>query len=278
MLTIRYNAMFTDASHPRTFEELAWSLAGVELHLAPFVPSRIEVFTSAKARASLARLFDQARIEHRLVALDEEDGPAFADAKAFAEEIRTASPVDRICITRMLTDFRRLPASGHRLMLGADTFFLGVPDELIAFTWEQHPRAGVAYAVDVTTFKGKRYGLRYWHGPLLRGLLGDLYCLAPGVTLQEETIRSCLRLIDSWPTARRFDPAIDDALTVCEQQAAAILLAPFGGQELPPERYLHYRWRAGAAAVHTHDLEKLPRYATPAHRARAVELLERARR
>lgn len=278
MLTVRYNAMFTETSHPRAYAELAWSLAGLELYLAPYAQLHVEVFTSREARPSLARLLEATRLAHRLTAVDEEDAAAYAFAQSFAQEIRTASPVDRICIARMLTDFRLLPADRHRLLLGADVFFVGVPDELLAYAWEERPRAGVAYAVDVTSFKGKRYGLRYWHGPLLRGLLGDLYCLAPGVTLSGDVIRSCLRLVDSWPRARRFDPAIDDELTVCEQQAAAILLAPFGGLELPPERYTHYRWHDGAVALHTHDLGAVEKRASPAHRARAAELLERARR
>lgn len=273
MLSIRYSAMFTRESHPGAYAELAHSLAGVQLHVAPYAPARVIVYTSPAAEPSVRRLLARTELAHELLVLDPGADAAFAEAQAFAASIATATPVDRICIARMLTDFRLLPADGHRLLLGADVVFLDVPDELLEFAWQQRPRAGVAYAVDTVTFGGRRYRLRYWRGQLLDGLLGDLYCLAPGVSVPAEAVRGALRVIDSWPVERRYDPAIDPSWITCEQQAAAMVLAPFGGQELPPERYSHRKWRRGMAALHTHDLGRLPRYLKPEHARLAARLL-----
>jgi hypothetical protein len=259
-LIVRYSALF-GADRDGALRELALSAAGVRAFVAPHVPIQPVVYTLPEHQDVHQRLFAALGLGARVVVLEDPQAAAFADS------IEHCLPVDRICIRRMLADFTLLPTDHHRLLVGTDCFFLAPPEEVLSHARTDAPAAKVLYAVDNLTWDGERYRLRFWDGPILPGLLGDFYCLAPGVSLSTDAIVGALRLIDSWPTdvTRWSHPTGNVQPRACEQQAAAMLLAAYPASELPPERYPHYKHLPGAVMVHTHELgsEVLPHLDRP---------------
>ncbi len=251
-LTLRYCALFgAHTETERQYGEFCLSAASVKHFLAPYVDLSIVLYTLPEYAESVQRVLNQLDLRHEIELLDNVEDAQFADS------IEHCQPIDRICIRRMLQDFRALDDDSFRLLMGTDCFLLGVPDEVISFTWNPRRERMVLYAQDVTTFGGVPYKLRYWRGRLLDGLLNDFYCLGPGVTLQPDAIRKCLRLIDRWPPTGRFDPPYDGPVHACEQMAAAMMLAQYNSEPLRPDRYSHMSISLDTVMVHTHDLDEL---------------------
>lgn len=124
------------------------------------------------------------------------------------------------------------PTDQHRLLIGCDIFFLKVPQEVLAFTWQPDKQAKVLYMADVNSFAGALYKLRYYKPPILEGLLGDFYCLAPGVRLAEDAIRGCLKMIDDWPAnIHRWEPMAKTlmALLPASSRQPPFFFNPSGG-------------------------------------------------
>lgn len=255
MLIVRYNVFFPETEF--NYFELALSLTTLDAYVGPYIPMRVIIYTLERFKPYLTRLCSSFRFEHRVVALDRDHPDLYARNTEFAATIKNCLPVDRICINRMLCDFELLPADTHRLLIGTDIFFLDVPQEVLAFVWSEDPKEKVLYAFDNTTFGGVKYKLTHYRPPILEGLLGDFYCLAPGVRLRRDSIIGCLRMIDAWPTTpNRYQPPFLDVVNACEQQATAILLQQFGGITLPQERYSHWHYTPSVAVLHTHDVSK----------------------
>ncbi len=92
--------------------------------------------------------------------------------------------------------------------------------------------------IDNVTWLGVPYRLRYHRGKMLEELLGDFYCLGPGVSLNVEDIKQCLLTIDAWPIEpNRFLPSSNSLAVACEQMATALLLARFESVQLPIDGY-----------------------------------------
>ena len=257
MFYVRYSAFFPLTGTERREIELGLSLVTLEQKLSPYLSLCVVIYTLSAYKQSYLDLCARCAFSSQVIALDEEHAADFARWQAIASKIRNKTAADQHCIVRMLADFRLLPSDAHRLLIGCDVFFLDVPQELLRFVWNENKKGGVLYLTDAYSFAGVPYRLRYYHPPILDGLLGDFYCLAPGVHLTEESIHGCLKMIDAWPTGpKRWEPELAyDGTHACEQQAAAILLQPFGGEPLPTERYSHITQHSGMAVLHSHGFE-----------------------
>jgi len=254
VLHVRYSAFFPVSRTESNCVELLLSLLTLEQRVAPYIDLRVVIYTLTIYRAGFQRLSTQFKIPFSIIALDTEFAAKYAEWTAVANSIQHALPVDRLCIVRLFADFHVLPADEHRLMIGCDVFFLEVPQELLAFIWKGKKKSKVLYLSDAYSFAGVPYRLRYYHPPILEGLVADFYCLAPGVKLHENAIHGCLKMIDDWPTIpRRWDPPLHSSIVhACEQQAAAILLQPFKGESLPVERYANNFENPGLTVFHGH--------------------------
>ncbi len=219
----------------------------------------VVIYTLSAYKQSYTDLCSKFAFSSRVIALDEEYAPEFGKWQAIASEIKNKTTADQHCIVRMLADFHILPKDAHRFLIGCDVFFLDVPQEVLRFVWTERKERRVLYLTDAYSFAGVPYRLRYYHPAILEGLLGDFYCLAPGVHLTEDAIHGCLKMIDDWPTGpKRWEPELTYDLThACEQQAAAILLQPFGGEPLPNHRYSHITQHPGIAVLHSHGIENV---------------------
>ena len=276
MLYVRYSAFFPLTGSERREIELVLSLVTLERQLFRYTSLTVVVYTLSAYKQSYVDLCAKFAFPSQVMALDQEYAPQFARWQAIAAEIQHKTTADRHCIVRMLADFHILPTDAHRLLIGCDVFFLDVPQEVLRFLWSEKKEAAVLYLTDVYSFAGIRYRLPYYHPPILEGLLGDFYCLAPGVHLTEESIHGCLKMIDAWPTgSKRWDPELAyDGTHACEQQAAAILLQCFGGEPLPTERYSHVARLPGTAVLHTHEYEDILRMLDPSSLEQAKRLFE----
>ena len=257
MLYVRYSAFFPLAGSERREIELGLSLVMLEHKVSRYLSLSVVIYTLAAYKQAYIELCNQFTFPSRVIALDEEYVSEFARWQEISSEIQNKTTADQHCIVRMLADFHILPKDAHRLLIGCDVFFLDVPQEVLRFVWNENKRCGVLYLVDGYSFAGVPYRLRYYHPPILDGLLGDFYCLAPGVHLGEDAIHGCLKMIDAWPTGpKRWEPELSyDQTHACEQQATAILLQPFGGEPLPTERYSHIVQHPGMAVLHSHGFE-----------------------
>lgn len=240
-MIVRYQMFCDDKSGNIADEarvaELVCSLTSLKLHVEPFLQIRVVIFTLPRHQARLEQILNLFQFRESSV-LDTSN----SENEEFAATIVHCAPVDRLCIRRMLADFSILPSTQFRLLLGTDIIFLRPPVELINFV--KGPKGKqVLYLADTPSFEGALYRLSYHDGKILAGLLGDFYCLAPGVSLSREAIMSCLRRIDSWPAVGRWNPHPQctpiDLTHACEQQAAAVLLADFSAQQLPADSYFH---------------------------------------
>jgi hypothetical protein len=264
MLTIRYAAFFAaDRTNPKLYSELALSLMTLDRHVAPYLDLVVRIHTIGPYVAAAEKLCANFSFRSEVVALDRVIGGRFEENAEFANSLSNLTEVDRFCVIRMLSDFALLDDDGFRLLIGTDIFFLDCPQEVFAFVWGPGDGNRVLYMQDLHSFSGAEYGIRYYHPPALPSLLGDFYCLAPGVKLSRSAITGCLKMIDVWPTSpSRFVPPTDGA-TAPEQQAAAILLQRFGGEALPAERYAHIRGHSDLAVLHTHDIAEVFRRLGP---------------
>jgi hypothetical protein len=255
MLLIRYAAFYNaDKSNEKYKAELALSLLTVELFLSPYIDTKIVIYTLSQYKPSFERLCLNYKVDIDVIDIDVRLGDRHIENANFAGSIVNSSEVDRICVVRMLTDFEILDKTAYRLLIGSDVFFLSVPQDVLSYVWGPSPDKKVLFMQDLYTFSGAEYSIRYYNPPILKSLLGDFYCLAPGVELRRDAITGCMKMIDAWPTVpSRYDPPIDSATTP-EQHAAAILLYPFGGQALPSNRYSHVRYHKGLSVLHTHDI------------------------
>jgi hypothetical protein len=253
-MVVRYAAFFDGRSGDRAdrerFAELAASLVTLKAHVLPHVEKpTVLVYSGAPYVAGLRALLETLEIPGAQVAdiVREED-------RAFAEGIRHCEPVDRICIQRMLADARVLPADRPRLLIGNDVFFFRPPQELLAFVWCARPRAQVLYMVDDFTWGGELYRIRGYRPPILDGLLGDFYCLAPGASFSPEAVRGVLTMMDRMPPEDRWLPCTPDVIRGrvhgVEQQAASILLGAMDGQVLPTAHYHHIVARPETVVLH----------------------------
>ncbi len=255
-LTVRYSALFPSDPTQASLKELVLSLTTLEAHVAPYVDLKVILYVSRSDLRSYERVTRRFPLPITLLPLD--DLADFAADVEFANGIQHCETVDRICILRLLNDFRHIPVSANRLFVGCDVFFVAPPDEILSACWSTSRTGDLLYMVDGHTFGGAMYTLRHFHGPHLAGLLGDFYYLPPRVALSEAAIKGCLRLVDGWPAQEcRYVPAIHYRSTQSEQQALSILLAQARARPLPTERYSHIAARAGMAVVHTHDLESV---------------------
>ncbi|SDO19010.1 hypothetical protein SAMN05216360_11636 [Methylobacterium phyllostachyos] len=251
MFTVRYSALFEPSKINTYFIELALSMATLKYFIGPYVDLKVVIYIQQRYRPKFEAFAASYGFNYKLVALD--DGPIFHHDKEFAQTIVNCEDVDRICIRRMLADFRELDVQSHRLLIGADVFFFAAPDEILRFYWSSGNKNRVLYAADTLSFRGSLYKLKFFRAPIIEGLLGDFYMLAPGVSLTEKSIKQCLRLIDSWPVSEcQFVPEVSCRSNLSEQHAAAILLEPFGGELLPPERYNHSQYGPDSVATHWH--------------------------
>jgi hypothetical protein len=274
-LCVRYCAFFPLTRNQDVALELLFSLTTLEQHVAHYVPITLIFYTVTAHKQGYLDLCAKFSFPTRVIALDEEYPTELARWEEIASEIKHKTRTDHRCIVRMLADFHILPVDQHRLLIGCDVFFLDVPQELLAFTWNPEKRAKVFYMTDINTFGGVPYKLRYYKPPILDGLLGDFYCLAPGVHLTEQAISGCLKMIDDWPVGpARWEPLLNwDGTHACEQQAAAILLQPFGGQPLPVDRYSHEAPHAGLTVLHSHGIVTVANMLDDKAIARSKELL-----
>jgi len=254
MLYVRYSALFPVVRTQSYCVELLLSLLSLEQRVARYLDLCVVIYTLADFKQGFLNLCTHFDFPTRVIALDEEYASLYKCWNDFASTIRQKMQVDQLCIIRMLADFHILPPSEHRLLTGCDIFFLDVPQELLRFVWKEKKKKKVLYLQDVFSSAGVPYRLRYYPHPILEGLVGDFYCLAPGVHLEEADIRNCLTMIDTWPTSPgRYDPlsCIEETGT-CEQQATAILLQPWGGKPLPLDRYAHFYQNQTLAVFHGH--------------------------
>ncbi len=231
--------------------QLVFSLLSLKLFVLPYAGAcSIIIYTLDKYIPPLKKNLDSLSIaNYDFYILD---SPSDID---FAESLENCSEVDRICVRRMLADFRVLPVDSFRLLLGNDIYFFSPPQEIISWTFNLNPSVNVLYMIDDFFFKEQPYKLRYYRPEILGGLLGDFYCIAPGVSLERTSIVSCLRLIDDWPPYRRWIPELPRHMTkmvhACEQQAAAMLLGQFVGKALPSSLYNNYVPRKNCVVLHT---------------------------
>lgn len=255
-MIVRYSILSDDTSkNPKDIRRVAefiCSIISVKIYLLPYTECTIVIYTLQRYLNRLQEILNYLEIKNAaFVIMENEEDIAFADS------IKNCSVVDRICIRRMLADFRELPESSFRLLLGTDCYFFRVPHEVISYTWNQNHEAKVLYMIDNQTFRGKRYKLRFYRSPILEGLLGDFYCIAPGVSLKRESIMSCLKLIDDWPLYQRWQPDLPKFMKkkvhACEQQAAAMLLGQFPGKALPSSLYNHNLPKNGCVLLHAHQ-------------------------
>jgi hypothetical protein len=234
-LFIRYQMMCDDTSgdpaDQRRVAELVCSLVSVKLFILPSCSARIVIYTLPQHMARFSQILDYLGLtDYAIVDL------AKPEDEKFASTIEHCTFVDRLCIRRMLADFRELPEDAFRLLIGTDCYFFRRPAELLSFLGQDaESREQVLYMVDNYSFAGKLYRLTYYEKQTLEGLMGDFYCLAPGVSLEREAILSCLKMIDSWPKLGRWVPERrtgQDSVHACEQQAASILLGKFSAKRL----------------------------------------------
>lgn len=259
MLTVRYSALFEPSLHEQKYLEMTLSLLTLEHFVAPYVKLEVILYVNSEFSSAFRELMLNFSFTYRLYC--PLASAQYENDRQFVSTIERAEDVDKICIIRMLNDFRELSCSNYRLLIGTDVFFFGIPDELLSFCWSEDPDKRVLYMADVTTFRGGLYQLRYFKKNILEGLLGDFYCLAPGVSLREDSITGCLKMIDGWPVQpSRYIPAIAGRSTQCKQQAASILLHQFGGELLPPVRYSHNQIGPEVIVCHTHDLGQAIRH------------------
>ncbi|MCJ2091300.1 hypothetical protein MKK67_02075 [Methylobacterium sp. J-072] len=227
------------------------SMASLKHFVDPYADLMVVLYINKAHQAGFDKVIPVFGVNYKLLIMDEQ--PSYAQDYEFARSIADCEEIDRICIRRMLTDFRELDVYSHRMLIGPDVFFFAPPDEVLRFYWSPANDKRVLYASDTLTFRGSLYKLRFFRAPILEGLLGDFYLLAPGVSLAESSIKQCLRLIDSWPVSEcKFIPEVSCRSNLAEQHAAAILLYPFGGELLPPERYNHGHFGPDSVMTHWH--------------------------
>ncbi len=252
---IRYQMMCDDTSgdpaDQRRVAELVCSLVSLKLFLLPSCDVRIVVYTLPQHMARLSQILEYLGFPgYAMVDL------AKPEDEKFASTIEHCSFVDRLCIRRMLTDFGELPRDEFRLLIGTDCYFFRPPLQFLSFLADNSgSREEIVYMVDNYTFAGKFYRLTYYDKQTLAGLMGDFYCLAPGVSLEREAIVSCLKMIDSWPPRGRWSPerpAFPDGVHACEQQAASILLGTFSARRLPTSLYNHVFAFPNCELLHSH--------------------------
>lgn len=274
-LYVRYCAFFPITRSQDIAIELLLSVTTLEEQVSRYANITLVFYTLSAYKQSYLDLCAMFSFPSRVIALDEEYATELTRWEEIANEIKHKTNTDHRCIIRMLADFHILPTDQHRLLIGCDIFFLKVPQEVLAFIWNPDKQAKVLYMADVNSFAGALYKLRYYKPSILEGLLGDFYCLAPGVRLTEEAIRGCLKMIDDWPAnIHRWEPTAKlDGTHACEQQAAAILLQPFGGQLLPVGRYSHVTVLSDLAVIHTHSISNITVILDDKVKARAKELL-----
>lgn len=249
-LVVRYAAMFDGSSDsPRDKErlaEFAFSLLSLKKNVAAYIPCHIVIYTASEFRPRLQWLMELTGHENVSFV-----GLRTTQTERLAGALQNLTAIDRICVMRLLTDFTRLDtltdSRSPRLLVGTDIYFLRPPVEVLKFvsngrTREREPT--VLYMIDNFNFRGLPYRLRYWSGQLIPGLLGDFYCVDPGVRLEGAEIEKTLRIIDEWPRADRWVPrpprGMKDLVHACDQQAASILLARYRSQQLPSKRYQHW--------------------------------------
>lgn len=256
MIVVRYSAFFDEkVNNGSYYNELTLSLITLKNFVFKFTDVEIVFYTLSQYHKAIERLMSYFTFNFKIIVLDVDFSEKYAKNREFANSLSNLTDVDRSCVVRMLTDFDVLDKNTYRLLIGTDIFFLKCPQELLSFVWSGDAKrdSKVIYMMDVNTFAGQRYKLRYYNPPILNGLLGDFYCLAPGVSLSQDAIKGCLKMIDDWPVSpSRYDPAINETWTTPEQQAAAILLYPFGGEALSPDRYSHWIYKESLAAIHYH--------------------------
>jgi tetratricopeptide (TPR) repeat protein len=253
-LVIRYSVLFDPLNDIGRGIQLSCSLLSLKLYLFPYVPYHLVFYTAPKLCSSIRAIctcLDIPASTYSFIYLNDEED------RKFSEDIHQATPTDRICIRRMLADFRELPSDNFRLLLGSDCYFFSPPHELIAFAWSSTAKFKVIYAVDNFTFSEKLYSVPYWQANVLAGLLGDFYCLAPGVSLSRASIVGCLKLIDNWPSSGRLIPGDRFVAHACEQIAAAILLAQFPSRALPDSLYVHWVYKPGCVMLHGKNPDNL---------------------
>ena len=274
-LYVRYCAFFPITRAQDIAIELLLSVASLEQQVSRYAKITLVFYTLSAHKQNYLDLCSMFSFPSRVIALDEEYASELTRWEEIANEIKHKTQTDHRCIVRMLADFHILPTDQHRLLIGCDIFFLDVPQELLAFIWNPVKQAKVLYMTDVNSFGGTPYRLRYYKPPILEGLLGDFYCLAPGVHLSEDAISGCLKMIDDWPLGpERWDPKPAlDYTHACEQQAAAILLHSFGGQLLPVRRYSHEIMHGDIAVIHTHSITTVSQVLDSATKARAKQLI-----
>lgn len=276
MLYVRYSAFFPVLRTESYCVELLLSLLSLEQRVARYLDIYVIIYTLAAFKPDFLRLCGYFEFPTRVIALDEEFAREYKRWNDFATTILLKMQVDQLCIIRMFADFHILPPSEHRLLTGCDIFFLDVPQELLRFVWQENKSKKVLYLQDVFSSAGIPYRLRYHRAPILEGLVGDFYCLAPGVQLEEAAIRDCLTMIDAWPTKPgRYDPlsCIEETGT-CEQQATAILLQPYGGKPLPLNRYAHFYQNSALAVFHGHATQFVARRLDAALMTRSHHIVE----
>ncbi|MFM6400012.1 hypothetical protein, partial [Planktothrix sp.] len=95
--------MFNPLLNPTQGIQLSTSLFSLKLYLFPYIPCHIVIYTLPEYISSIeviCNLFEIPASSYSFISLtDEED-------QRFSESIQHASTVDRICIRRMLADFR----------------------------------------------------------------------------------------------------------------------------------------------------------------------------
>jgi hypothetical protein len=265
-LIVRYCLLCDDTSFDTKdisrVAELVCSLLSLKLYLLPYVEHEIVCYTEEAYLKRLEQIFSLIGISsfHFILLNDKEDFE-------FSQSLKYASPVDRICVRRMLKDFRELSSENFRLLMGNDCYFFSKPNNIFDFMEEDYTNS-VMYMIDNLTFLGMPYHLRYSETNILRGLLGDFYCLSPNVSLCIESIMSYLRTIDSWPPLRRWRPDLPKFMSnkthACEQQCAAILLAKYKSFQLPSSTYNHLIPKVNCVLLHSHApwlnifLEEMP--------------------
>jgi hypothetical protein len=240
-LIVRYQMFCDDRSgniqDEKRLAELVCSMVSLKLYVEPVAPVHLYIYTLDRFKSRLTEVVGSIGVSAYTVV-----DIANPTDVAFADTIKHCTAVDRFCIRRMLSDFSLLPTDQFRLLLGTDVFFYRTPQALVEFIQSQQT-AAVVYMVDDYSFDSQLYKLRYYAHPILQGLLGDFYCLAPGVELSRDAVTSCLNMIDAWQPKFRWDPQPpgmhEDFVHACEQQAAAILLARFQNTQLPSSHYRH---------------------------------------
>ncbi|MCP1216157.1 hypothetical protein NKW53_08785 [Acetobacter orientalis] len=261
MLIVRYSAFFNaDISSGNKYFELVISLMTVNKFLQPYVGLKVIIYTMHSYKKSFEVLLEKYGFSYEVWDLDAMHPQFWHNSVEFSKSLSNLTEIDKICTVRMLSDFHLLDKNAYRLLIGADVYFLGIPDEVLGFVWSgsAEKKEKILYMRDMYTFGGFEYKIRHWAGEHLSGLLGDFYCLAPEVTLDVSAVQGCLRMIDSWPVVpSRYDPTPPHNLsgvTTPEQQAASLLLAPFGGTKLPANRYSHYQYFPELVLLHSHTL------------------------